>query len=750
MNERIAQLIAQMALEEKAALCTGATAWRTTEVERLGLKPIIVSDGPHGLRRLVDVDDVTSLAGESHPATCFPVAAALAASWNTNLLYEMGQALADECLALNVDIVLGPGINIKRSPLCGRNFEYYSEDPLLAGELAAAFISGVQSKGIGTSLKHFAVNNQETRRFTVDAVVDERTLHEIYLTAFEIAVRKAQPWTVMCAYNSVNGAYCAENATLLTDILRDRWNYEGFVVSDWGAVHDRVEALRAGLELEMPGPSPHRTQAVVQAVESGDLPLEVLDRAVERLLRVILRAQQTPKGDTSFDVDAHHALARRLAGEAIVLLKNDRQTLPLRGDERLAVIGQAAVTPVFQGGGSSHINATRVDAPLDLLRQRAQVQYAAGDPGTAVDQAAIAEAVSIAADADVALLFIALPASIESEGYDRPDLALTPQQVALIQAVGRANPRTVVVLNNGSAIDMRAWIDDVAAVVEAWLPGQAGAGAVVDILYGDINPSGKLTETFPLRLSDIPAQLNFPGDHNTVRYGEGIFVGYRAFDELERDVLFPFGFGLSYTQFAYSDLRVSSDAFALAQPVEVTCAITNTGPVAGSEVVQLYVHDHEARLRRPPKELKAFAKVALDPGETRTVTFTLDERAFSYYDPSYGQWVAEAGTFDILVGCSSADIRLSESVTLTEGTPLPSIIDLNSTLSDWMADPRGAKVLGPILEQIFSADSGDTFGVDMMRFFQHLPLTVLLGFMGSADPTPEQMALEMIDRLRDE
>jgi beta-glucosidase len=747
MDGKIAALISQMTLQEKAALCTGATPWRTHNIERLGLHSIILSDGPHGIRRLTDVE---TMMGETCPATCFPVAAALAASWDAELLYELGQALAEESIALNVDIVLGPGINIKRSPLCGRNFEYYSEDPVHAGEMAAALINGVQSKGVGTALKHFAVNNQETRRFTIDAVVDERTLYEIYLAGFEIAIQKGKPWTVMCAYNSVNGEYCAENSYLLTEVLRDKWDYQGFVMSDWGAVHDRVESLRAGLELEMPGPSPHRTRAVVDAVECGDLDEAILNRAVERLLRIIFCARQTAKGQTTIDVDAHHMLARRVASECIVLLKNDDKVLPLKGDERLAVIGQAAVTPVYQGGGSSHINSTRVDSPLAFLEERAPVQYTAGDTSIELEQPAIEEAVAVATDADVALLFIALPASIESEGYDRPDLNLTPQQVALIQAVAAANPRTVVILNNGSAVDMRAWIDDVAAVVEAWLPGQAGAGAVVDILYGDVNPSGKLAETFPLELRDIPSYLNFPGENNTVRYGEGVFVGYRAFDALCRDVLFPFGFGLSYTHFEYSDLRVSSTEFVIGQSLEVSVDVKNTGPVAGKEIVQLYVCDHQARLRRPPKELKAFAKVSLNPGETKRVTLTLNERAFSYYDPAYGQWVAEAGAFEILVGSSSADIRLAQTVDLTQGTPLPSIIHLESTLGDWMADPRGAEIVGPFLAQMLGSREGDTLGVDMMRFFQDLPLTVLFGFQGGeADASPQQMVTELIDKLHD-
>jgi beta-glucosidase len=743
----ISDLIAQMTLQEKAALCTGATPWLTLGVERLGLKPITMTDGPHGLRRSVDL---TSLITDSFPATCFPVAAALASSWDKDLLVEMGQALADECIAQGVDILLGPGMNIKRTPLCGRNFEYFSEDPVLAGEMAAALIKGVQSKGVGTSLKHFAANNQETRRFTVDAVVDERTLHEIYLAGFEIAVKQAQPWTVMCAYNSLNGAFCSENAYLLTGVLRDLWKFEGFVVSDWGAVHDRVAGLRAGLDLEMPGPRPYRVQAVIDAVVSGELDEAVLDRAVERLLTIILRAQQTPKGQTTIDIDAHHALARRIASDCIVLLKNEDHLLPLKGNENLAVIGQAAQTPVFQGGGSSHINSTRVDSPLDLLKERAEVQYTVGDGGVfdVVDQRAIDEAVTASRAADVALLFIALPASIESESYDRQGLDLTPQQVALIQAVGRANPRTVVVLNNGSAIDMRAWIGDVSAVIEAWLPGQAGAGAVIDVLYGDVNPSGKLGETFPLKIQDTPAYLNFPGENNEVRYGEGIFVGYRAYEALGREVLFPFGYGLSYTRFEYSNLRVASTSFTLGTIPEITLDVTNTGPVAGKEIVQLYVHDVQARLVRPPKELKSFAKVALEAGETKRVSFNLTDRAFSYYDPAYGRWLAEAGEFDISIGSSSADIRLAQRVTLTEGTVLPCIINMNSTLGEWLADPRAAELIQPWFAQMAVSGEDEALGMNMATFFLDLPLPVVLAFQGMADNTsPHDIIAGLIAKL---
>lgn len=747
MDSRIAATLQQMTLEEKAALCTGYSPWRTTAVERIGLPSITVSDGPHGVRLSSDID---SLIAPSLPATCYPVAAALSSSWDVELVHELGQALAEECIALGTDILLGPGINIKRSPLCGRNFEYFSEDPLLAGEMAAVLIHGVQSKGVGTSLKHFAVNNQESRRFTVNAVVDQRTLHEIYLRGFEIAIKKAQPWTVMCAYNSVNGAFCAENDYLLTDVLRDQWQFEGFVVSDWGAVHDRVESIRAGLELEMPGPSPHRVKAVVEAVRSGQLAENDLDRAVERLLRIIFRAHQTPKGGQPLAVDKQHQLARRLAADCMVLLKNDHQLLPLKGTEQLAVIGQAALKPVYQGGGSSHINSTRVDAPLDLLRERSEVQYVVGDDVVGgIDSARIAAAVEVARCADVAVLFIALPASIESEGYDRPHMQLTEQQVALIQAVGKANPRSVVVLNNGSAIDMRAWLGDVGAVLEAWLPGQAGAGAIIDILYGDVNPSGKLGETFPLSLSDTPAYLNFPGEGDEVRYGEGIFVGYRAYEALARPVLFPFGFGLSYTQFQYSNLQVSSAQFALDETLQVSLDVTNTGSVAGKEIVQLYVHDVRARLPRPHKELKAFAKVALQAGESRRVTLQLDPRAFAYYDPRYQQWVADAGDFDLLVGSSSADIRLTARVNLTQSTPLPCVLHINSPLIDWMEDPRGASFVEAFVAGLTASSDGSALGVDMLNFFKDLPLTVLLGFQGqSGGPSPQDIVAGWLQQIR--
>lgn len=744
-------LISQMTLEEKAAICTGVNAWQTVPVERLGIPSMWVSDGPHGVRRAADPETMMS---ENVPATCFPTASALAATWDRDLLYELGQALADECIALNVDLLLGPGVNIKRSPLCGRNFEYYSEDPYLGGELVTSFINGVQSKGVGTSLKHFAANNQEFQRFTIDAQVDDRTLREIYLAGFERAVKQAQPWSVMCAYNQLNGTLCSQHRWLLTDVLNDEWDHEGFVVSDWGAVNDRVASLAAGLALEMPGPQARHVQDVVDAVKGGALDEALLDEMVRQLLAIVFRTQQTPKGGTELDVDGHHALARRIAGETMVLLKNEGGLLPLRGVNKIAVIGVTAKQAHYQGGGSAHVTPTRVDVPFDelaALAGGAELTYA---PGYKMEegfhQALIDEAVEVARAAEVALLYIGLPPFKESEGYDRPDIDLTEQQVALIKAVTAVQPKTVVLLNNGSAVAMSDWIDGVSAVLEAWMMGQAGGGAIADVLFGKVNPGGKLTETFPLKLSDTPSHINFPGESGQVRYGEGIFVGYRYYDEKDIPVLFPFGYGLSYTTFAYSNLTVSAETFNDVDGLTVSLDVTNTGDVAGKEIVQVYVHDHEARLRRPQKELKGFVKVALEPGETKTVSVTLDSRAFAYWDPRYQDWIAESGKFDILVGSSSADIRLTATVTLESTQQLPSLINRNSTLGEWLTDPAGMAVLTPLLQQVQEQMPVDnaTLGVDFFNMLRDMPLTKIFGwFAGSLPVDPDTLVDQLVAQV---
>jgi beta-glucosidase len=754
---KINDLINKMTLEEKAALCTGASPWTTTPVERLGLPEMTVSDGPHGVRRVADVNDF--IAG-SLPATCFPTASCIAATWDVELIHLMGQALAEECIALKVDVVLGPGVNMKRTPLCGRNFEYYSEDPYLAGQMAASFIAGVQSKGVGTSLKHFATNNQESQRMTISAEVDERTLREIYLAAFETAVKKAKPWTVMCAYNKVNGTYGSENHRLLVDILKDEWGFEGLVVSDWGAVHDRVASLKGGLDLEMPGPRGRRVEAVVEAVRSGALDESTLDESVRRILGIVFKAAETPKSG-QFDSAGHHALARRIAAEGMVLLKNNG-ILPLKEQQHIAVVGRAAKEAYFQGGGSSHINPTQVDIPfneLQKLARDAELSYAEGYPaGTAFEQALIDQAVETAHAADVALLYIALPGFKESEGYDRADLDLTTQQVALIKAVTAVQPKTIVILNNGSPVVMSEWINGTAAVLEAWMMGQAGGGAIADVLYGKVNPSGRLAETYPLNLIDTPAYINFPGENGEVRYGEGIFIGYRYYDAKEIPVLFPFGYGMSYTTFAYSNPRVSSVNFKDVDGLTVSVDVCNTGKVAGKEVVQVYVHDHKSGLVRPPKELKAFAKVELQPGETKTVTLTLDFRAFAYYHPAYKKWITEDGEFDILIGASLNDIRCAQTVSLQSTQKLPSLLNRESTLRDWMDDPRGKRVLEPLFQQITAKmraafgggqDGEGGIGMETMSFLMELPLRDILYFQDAGLPVlPEDIVDGLLTQVR--
>ncbi len=749
----IQTIISQLTLEEKAALCIGASPWTSTPVERMGVPELIVTDGPHGVRREMDIH---AMGAGSLPATCFPTASCLASTWDVELLHKMGQALAEECIALNVDVLLGPGVNMKRSPLGGRNFEYFSEDPYLAGELATSYINGVQGKGVGVSLKHYAANNQEFQRFSISAEVDERTLREIYLPAFEKAVKKAQPWTVMCSYNKVNGTFASENHYLLTDILKNEWGFEGLVVSDWGAVRNRVAALQAGLDWEMPGPQERRVKAVVEAVRSGKLNEALLDESVRRILRIVFKAQETPKGGT-FDVDAHHQLARDIASEGMVLLKNNG-LLPLKGHQHIAVIGRAAEQAHFQGGGSSHINPTKVAVPFKELQARAgnaELTYAEGYPtDNTFRQDLIDQAVGLAKAAEVAIIIVALPTFKESEGYDRADLDLTEQQIALILAVAKVQPNMVVVLNNGAPVVMGAWIDGVAAVLEAWMMGQAGGAAIADILFGKANPCGKLAETFPLKLADTPAYINWPGDTGKVHYGEGLFIGYRYYDKKEIPVHFPFGYGLSYTTFAYSNPRVSATTFKDVDGLTVTVDVTNTGGLAGKEIVQVYVHDQKSSLVRPEKELKGFAKVELQPGETRTISILLDFRAFAFYHPEYKQWITESGEFDILIAASAADIRHTLTVSLESTLKLPCILDVESTIREWLADPRGRAVFGPFYAQIeaFSrqvfgaiSEGEGALGLDMMDMLADMPLVSALGFVQQAVPMPaEDMVADLL------
>jgi beta-glucosidase len=744
MTRNIQDIISQMTIEEKAGLCSGLDFWHLKGVERLGVPSIMVTDGPHGLRKQREGSDHLGLF-DSVPATCFPSAAGMASSWDKELIGSVGQALGKECQAENVAVLLGPGVNIKRSPLCGRNFEYFSEDPFLSSEMAASHINGVQSQGVGTSLKHFAVNNQEHRRMSTNAIVDERALREIYLASFEGAVKKAQPWTVMCSYNQVNGAFASENVRLLTDILKDEWGHEGFVVSDWGATNERDLALAAGMELEMPASNGIGEAKVLEALRSGKLTEEALDRAVARLLRIIFKAVDSKVENASYDQDEHHKLARRVAGESMVLLRNEGGLLPLAKDRKIAVIGAFAQKPRYQGGGSSHIKPTKLDNPVEeitaLAGSGAQVTYAQGydvDQDT-VDEALVAEAKQAASAADVAIIVAGLPDRYESEGYDRTHLNMPANQNQLIEAIAGVQSNVVVVLLNGSPIVM-PWLNSVSAVLEGYLGGQAVGGAVADLLFGEANPSGRLAETFPLKLSDNPSFLNFPGEGDQVEYKEGIFVGYRYYDKKEMDVQFPFGYGLSYTTFAYSNLQLGSKQIKDTDTVEVTVDVTNTGNRAGKETVQLYVRDTASTVVRPEKELKGFEKVALQPGETKTVSFTLDKRSFAYYNVALADWHVESGEFAILIGRSSQGIELQDTLEVESTVALKRRFSRNTTLGDLFASADSAALVKPVLAAFQAAsqlgagdDAEENEHSEMMAMMmQYMPLRALQAFSGGA------------------
>ncbi|XVV10202.1 glycoside hydrolase family 3 C-terminal domain-containing protein [Actinoplanes sp. CA-131856] len=713
----------RLTLEEKAALCLGSTFWHTAPIERLDIAAIMVADGPHGLRRQPDGNQA-GISG-SLPATCFPTASALGSSWDPGLVERVGAAIGAEARAQGVAVVLGPGVNIKRSPLCGRNFEYFSEDPLLSGVLGAAHVTGVQSQGVGACVKHFAANNQETDRLRISADVDERTLREMYLPHFERIITQARPWMVMCAYNRINEVPASEHRWLLTEVLRDEWGFDGVVVSDWGAVRDRVTALAAGLDLEMPPNLGVSDTAIVAAVRDGSLDEKILDQTVERVLRLVGRA---PRDTGEFDSDEHHALARSAAADCAVLLKNDRALLPLQpaAGDRIVVIGEFARTPRFQGAGSSQVNPTRVDVPLDELRAAVpvgvHVDFAAGDD--------TAEAVALAAGASAVVMFLGLPAGDESEGSDRRHLDLPVEQTALLTRLAEVSTNLAVVLANGSAVNLSAWDHQAAAILEMWLPGQAGGGAIADLLLGAANPSGRLAETLPVDLRDNPSYLNFPGEQGRVRYGEGVFVGYRGYDAIGRDVAYPFGHGLSYTTFAYHDLTVmvAGSAGGGDLAVLVTCTVVNTGSRAGKEVVQLYVGAPPSQVARPIRELKAFAKIDLPAGAGETVTFLLSARDLSYWSTPHGRWLLEGGTFTIGIGASSRDLRLTTCVEVTAAEPAVTLT-ADATLREWLADPSGAAALrAAVGVDADGRPNGVLANPDLLTVLGDFPLTRLTAF----------------------
>lgn len=703
MKRDLKKIVSQMTLEEKAGMCSGLDSWRLKHVERLDIPEVMVSDGPHGLRKQEGKGDHLG-ANDSIKAVCFPPAALSACSFDRELIRDMGEAIGKEAQANDVSVVLGPAVNIKRSPLCGRNFEYYSEDPYLAGEIASAFISGVQSQQVGTSIKHFAANNQEYHRMSNSSDADERTLREIYFPAFETAVKKAQPYTVMCSYNQINGTFASENKWLLTDVLRKEWGFEGYVMSDWGAVNNRVKGLEAGLDLEMPGSNGINDKLIIEAVQNGTLKEEILDQAVERILKIIYRYVDN-RQPQEFTMEQDHEKAHHIAAESMVLLKNEDGILPLSSSQKVAFIGEFAKKPRFQGGGSSHINCFKVENALDSVPSDAQVTYAEGFPADKdlYEETLAAEAVEAAKNADVAVIFAGLPDSFESEGYDRSHMRLPDCQNRLIGEILQVQPNTVLVLHNGSPVEM-PWLSDVKGLLEAYLGGQAGGAAVADLLYGRVNPSGKLAETMPIKLSDNPSYLNFGGGEN-VEYKEGVFVGYRYYDTKEMEVAFPFGYGLSYTTFAYSNLRISNETPTDADTVTVSLDVTNTGDAAGKEIVQLYVRDLTGSASRPQKELKGFAKVALQPGETKTVSMELDKRSFAWYSTKLGDWYAASGEYEILIGASSRDIRLTGSLQLTSGQEIPLQVHMNTTLGELLRNPKTAELAEQLTREYFSSMS---------------------------------------------
>ena len=709
MKRDLKTIIQQMTLEEKAGLCSGLDFWHTKAVDRLGIPSVMVCDGPHGLRKQDEKGDHLGI-NESIKAVCFPPAVLSACSFDRKLMEDFGDAIGKEAQANDVSVVLGPAVNIKRSPLCGRNFEYYSEDPYLTGETAAAFIKGVQKHHVGTSIKHFAANNQEFNRMSASSDVDERTLREIYLPGFETAVKEAQPKTVMCSYNRVNGVFASENPWLLTEVLRNEWGFEGYVMSDWGAVNDRVEALKAGLELEMPSSNGVNDAELIRAVHNGELSMEILDQAVERILNVVF--DWTDHRETQdFTMDKDHDMAREIAENSMVLLKNEDRILPLSPEEKVVFIGGFAAHPRYQGGGSSHINSYKVSSALDAVQNVAEITYIEGFSNAAdVYQDELArQAVSAAAEADKVVIFAGLPDSFESEGYDRSHMQLPACQNLLIREVLKVQPNVIVVLHNGAPVEM-PWKDQVPAILEAYLGGQAVGEAEINILYGKVNPSGKLAETLPNKLSDNPSHLNF-GDGEHVNYAEGIFVGYRYYDAKEMDVAFPFGHGLSYTSFSYDHLKVDDSDFASDGIMQVTVDVTNTGDRFGKEIVQLYIQDCTKACRRPLKELKEFEKVYLEPGETKTVTFNLDRRSFSWYCTDLHDWYAADGTYQIMVGASSRDIRQTVSVQLSGAPLLPLKLHANSTLGELISDPRSRDFgleMKRRLDAFFGAGNGDS------------------------------------------
>lgn len=731
-----------LTLEEKAALTSGTNPWSLGNVAAKGLPNYTITDGPHGLRKAQNTESMD--VEENVPATCFPPAAGMACSWNPELVERVGEAMGEECIQEQVAVILGPGVNIKRNPLGGRCFEYWSEDPYLAGHTAVGIVKGVQSKGVGTSLKHFAANNQETDRLRISATISPRAMREIYLPAFEYIVKTAQPWTVMCSYNKINGVFSSQNRWLLTDVLRGEWGFKGIVMSDWGAVSDRVAALNAGLNLEMP-PSNTDNQ-IVAAAKDGRIPATQLDEMAQGMIDLVTKARPAMSRDGyRYDVDAHNEVARQAAVESMVLLKNEDATLPVAKGAKIAVIGEFARTPRYQGAGSSLINPTKLTSFLDALEERGVAADFA--PGFTLDDAAqdpalTEQAVTAAQQADVVLLFLGLPSAYESEGFDRTTLDIPAKQVEVLDAVAAANPNVAVVLSNGSVVSM-PWRGRAKAILETWLLGQAGGAALADVIFGDETPSGKLAQTIIDDVNDDPSAMNWPGEESHVDYGEGVFVGYRYYDTFRKQVTYPFGYGLSYATFDVHDATVAKTG---PRTAEVTVTVTNTSDVAGAETVQVYVAPPKAKVARPVHELKGFAKVALEPGESKSVTIALDDRAFAYWSERFDDWHVEGGTYTVEVGVSSRDIVSRLDVEIDDDGKIMNL-DEWSTFGEWLDDPIGAPILQHVLDDM-GKEAGRPIIPDsalMVMFLRSMPLRSLSVILGEAG---DQVAANLTEAYR--
>ena len=747
----VSELVSKMTLQEKASLLSGGDFWHTQAVERLGIKGYMMCDGPNGLRKQEGSPDHLGKK-ESIKTVCYPSANALASSFDVDLEKKLGESLGDECNREHISMLLGPGLNMKRSPVCGRNFEYFSEDPYLAGKLAAAFVSGVQSKGVAACPKHFATNNQEYRRMSGNSIVDERTLHEIYLQAFEILVKEAHPKSIMCAYNQLNGTYLSENKYMLTDVLRDKWGFDGFVVTDWGAGKGPAKGVEAGLDLVMPGGGSDHEKAIVAAVESGELSEALVDKAVSRILDVFNWNEENADLDAKPSDDAtgkaDYALAKELAENSAVLLKNNK-ALPLEDGKKILFVGEFATKPRYQGSGSSHINSIYVSNALDAAEDKG-VSFARGydtlDPKSSDNLRK--EAVQAAQDADIIVVFAGLPASYESEGFDRDDINLPQDQNKLIDELSHLGKKVVVVLHNGGAVSM-PWIDGVDAVLDMMLAGDAVGEATVRLLWGDVNPSGKLAETYPVKLSDNPSFLNFPGDHGNPVYAEGIYIGYRYYEKKRMPVLFPFGHGLSYTEFEYSNYEIDKESITDKDTVNVSVDVWNIGRYAGKEVVQLYVSENDPRVSRPHKELKGFKKIELAPGQSQKVTFTLDKRSFAYYNDKLHDFYVESGDYSVMIGASSSDIRHTISVHVEGTVDLPYNFTTFTPIEDILESRKGKEVLGPVIDKVLAENdkeggSDESLGEAGAKMFEkmikEMPVLSLASFgMMSVDDVQKML-----------